>query len=157
MKFYFRFSNKFIFIAARSDMVDFFVKIPKNIEDITRGCGEVCGHPLLQTKSLSFVLTWSNGFIITWILQQIFMFYNKWNLQRAKLKISTVYLIPFPPNGWTKWPINEGGHGILNGRQFPPCHNIQEYCSIFKHYGFFISFSVDIHHSRIFSNLWCHT
>ena len=50
----------------------------------------------------------ANGYIITWILRQIFMFCNKWDTQRAKKRfpISTLLTNPLP-SYWMNWSINE--------------------------------------------------
>ena len=54
-----------------------------------------------------------NGFITTWILQQIFMLINKvkhvagWN--NVPIPNLTPYPITSPPTGWTSWALNDRG------------------------------------------------
>ena len=54
----------------------------------------------------SGLLSYTNGYIITWILHQIFIFSNKVKLAAIPL-IQPFYPIPSHPNGWTKWPNND--------------------------------------------------
>ena len=65
-----------------------------------------------------------NGFIITWILHQIY----KVKLEVAKM--TTPPPIYFSPSKWTNLHINYVHVSNLYWRQFFPCHNIQEFCII---------------------------
>ena len=47
------------------------------------------------------LVTYRNGYIITWILHQIFIFSSEVNLQRAKISIPHSNPTPFPPTGCT--------------------------------------------------------
>ena len=88
---------------------------------------------LLDINIIISSYTWMlecNGYIITWILHQIFLWKGKWIMQRAKIPISQIQhplVYPIPPTGWMNLPINEFHVSNLNWRQFFSCHNIHVY------------------------------
>ena len=80
-------------------------------------------------KTICQRLTKTNGYSITLILQQIFIFSYKVKLEVGKNKwgINPLNPICSPPTGWTNWQINDVHFSNLNWRQFFPCHNIHVY------------------------------
>ena len=67
--------------------------------------------------SLFLGLSCDNGFIITWMLYQIFIFF----INVSKIKIPLIHPLYLNPTGWTNWPINEFHVCNLNWQSFP-CH-----------------------------------
>ena len=81
-----------------------------------------------QQNSILMCFIHSNGYIITWILYQIFIYSNKVKLKACSNKDPPS--ISFnqspsstPPPGWANWPINEFYVSKLSLRQFSwyPC------------------------------------
>ena len=83
------------------------------------------GYRMISWYPIHF---YSNRYIITLILNQIFMYFCKVYSQLAKITITptnSLYPITSPPTRWTNRPINKVHTSNLNWRQFFSCQYIQ--------------------------------
>ena len=76
-----------------------------------------------------FTIFWKvSWYINTWMLNQIFMFFNELKFAVGQINIPPIHHplhpIPFPSTGWKNWSINEVHKSNLNWLQFFPCQCI---------------------------------
>ena len=70
---------------------------------------------------LKYRVDYNNRYIFTWMLHQIFIYFDK---VIPIQPIHSLYCKPFLPTVWMNWPINEVNFEQRNWRQIFPCQYI---------------------------------